>query len=302
MVNLFEGGAPAVSEFIKDVSEETFMEDVVQRSMDVPVIVDFWAPWCGPCKTLGPQLEAEVTKAKGRVAMVKVNVDENQMIASQLRVQSIPTVFAFYQGQPVDAFQGAIPPSQIKEFVGKLLALGGDDGGLTAALEAAEAMLDEGAADDAAETFSAILGEEPENPQAWGGMIRAYLAAGKLPEAEQALTQIPAAIASAGLVEAARAQVQLAQQAAQAGPLDELRAKVEADPKDHQARLDYATALHADGNIEEAINQLLESFRIDRDWSEGAAKAQLITIFDALKPTDPLAQKGRRRMSSLIFS
>ncbi|WP_312524654.1 thioredoxin [Paracoccus sp. (in: a-proteobacteria)] len=302
MVNLFEGGAPAASDMIKDVSEETFMEDVVQRSMEVPVIVDFWAPWCGPCKTLGPQLEAEVTKAKGRVAMVKVNVDENQMIASQLRVQSIPTVFAFYQGQPVDAFQGAIPPSQIKQFVEKLLALGGDDGGLGAALEAAEAMLDEGAAEDAAETFGAILGEEPENPQAWGGLIRAHLAAGKLAEAEQSLSQVPAAITSAGPVEAARAQLQLAQQAAQAGPLDELRAKVEADPKDHQARLDYATALHADGNVEEAINQLLESFRIDREWNEGAAKAQLITIFDALKPTDPLAQKGRRRMSSLIFS
>ncbi len=302
MVNLFEGGAPASDEFIKDVSEATFMEDVVQRSMEVPVIVDFWAPWCGPCKTLGPQLEAEVTKAKGRVAMVKVNVDENQMIAGQLRVQSIPTVFAFFQGQPVDAFQGAIPPSQIKQFVEKLVALGGDDGGLGAALEAAEAMIEEGAAEDAAETFAAILGEEAENAQAWGGLIRAHLGAGKLDAAREALGQVPPAAASAGPVEAARAQLQLAEQAAEAGPLDELRARVEADPKDHQARLDYATALHAAGDIEEAINQLLESFRMDREWNDGAAKAQLITIFDALKPTDPLAQKGRRRMSSLIFS
>ncbi len=293
---------PQQTDFIKDVSEATFMQDVVEQSMERPVIVDFWAPWCGPCKTLGPLLEAEVAKAKGRVAMAKVNVDENQMIASQLRVQSVPTVFAFFQGQPVDAFQGAIPPGQIKQFVDKLVELGGDDGGLGAALEAAEAMLDEGAFDDAAETFNAIIGEEPENPQAWGGLVRAHLAAEKLEDAAEALGRVPAAAAGAAPVEAARAQLQLAQQAAEAGPLDELRAKVEADAKDHQARLDYATALHAAGDVEEAINQLLESFRIDREWNDGAAKAQLITIFDALKPTDPLAQKGRRRMSSLIFS
>lgn len=296
------GDQPQTADFIKDVTEADFMAEVIDRSMTVPVIVDFWAPWCGPCKTLGPQLEAEVTRAKGRVAMAKVNVDENQMIAAQLRVQSIPTVYAFFQGQPVDAFQGAIPQSQIKQFVEKLLALGGDDGGLGAALEAAEAMLTEGAHADAAETFQAILGEEPENPQAWGGLIRALLAAGDIDRAGDALDQVPAGVATSAPVEAARAQLALARQASNAGPLAELEARVTADPSDQQARFDYATALHAAGRVEDAIDQLLEGFRRDREWNDGAAKAQLLTIFDAMKPNDPLAQKGRRRLSSLIFA
>lgn len=294
--------APAAGDIIKDVTEADFMTEVVEKSMEVPVIVDFWAPWCGPCKTLGPALEAEVTKAKGRVVMAKVNVDENQMIAGQLRVQSIPTVYAFYKGQPVDAFQGALSQSEIKKFIDKLTALSGDDGGLGEALEAAEAMLAEGAFDDAAETFEAIAGEEEENAEAWGGWARALLAGGRADDAAATLDKVPAAIANAGPVEAARAQLQLARQSESAGPLDELRGKVEADPTDQQSRFDYATALYAAGNTEEAVDQLLESFRRDREWNDGAAKAQLITIFDALKATDPIAQKGRRRMSSLIFA
>ncbi|MFV0293397.1 MAG: thioredoxin [Paracoccus sp. (in: a-proteobacteria)] len=294
--------APQASQFIKDVTEADFMAEVVERSMEVPVIVDFWAPWCGPCKTLGPALEAEVAKAKGRVVMAKVNIDENQMIAAQLRVQSVPTVYAFYQGQPVDAFQGALPQSEIRKFIDKLTQLSGDDGGLGEAIEVAESMLTEGAYDDAAETFAAIIGEEGENADAWGGLIRAQLGGGKVDEAALTLEQVPAAISGTALIEAVRAQLQLARQAASAGPLDELRIRIETDPADLQARFDYATALHAAGQVEEAVDQLLESFRRDREWNEGAAKAQLITIFDALKPGDPVGQKGRRRLSSLIFA
>jgi len=294
------GTAPAKNDWVRDVSERDFMAEVVERSREVPVIVDFWAPWCGPCKTLGPALEAAVAAAKGKVVMAKVNVDENQMIASQLRVQSIPTVYAFWQGQPVDAFQGALPGSEIKAFVDKLSALAGD-GGLAEAIEAAETMLAEGAAVDAAETFAAILGEEPENADAFGGLVRSHIALGNLDQAEGFLTAAPAKIATAAPVEAARAQLALARQAENAGPVTDLLARVEANPDDHQARYDLALALHAAGRVEEAVEQLLDLFRRDREWNEGAAKAQLLTIFDALKPTDPIVLKGRRKLSSMIF-
>lgn len=300
MFGLGETTAPP-TDLIKDTSEATFMEDVIEASREVPVIVDFWAPWCGPCKTLGPQLEAAVTAAKGRVKMVKVDVDQNQRIAAQLRVQSIPTVFAFFQGQPVDAFQGAVPQSEIKAFVDKLAAMAGD-GGLGEALEAAEAMLAEGAVTDAAETFAAILEEEPENAAAYAGLIRCQMAVGDLDQAQLLADNAPAKIASAKEIEAARAQIALARQAANAGPEAELRAAVEANPADHQARFDLAQALHASGKVEEAVDELLELFRRDREWNEGAARTQLLTIFDARPPQDPVVLKGRRRLSSMIFA
>lgn len=292
--------APAEG-LVFDVNEANFMQAVVDRSMEVPVIVDFWAPWCGPCKTLGPALEKAVTEAKGAVVMAKINVDENQMIAQQMKVQSIPTVYAFWQGQAVDGFQGAVPGSEIKAFVEKLAALAGE-GGVAEAIAAAEEMLTEGAAQDAAETFAAIYEEDTENADALGGLARSYLALGQLDEAEAALAGASVKITTAGPVEAARAQLALARQAAEAGPLGELEAAVAANADDHQARLDYAQALHASGDIEGAIDQLLELFRRDRDWNDGAAKAQLITVFEALKPNDPLVAKGRRRLTSMIFA
>ncbi len=289
-------------DLIKDTTEATFMQDVIEASREVPVIVDFWATWCGPCRTLGPALEAAVKAAKGKVRMVKVDVDKNQMIAAQLRIQSIPTVYAFWQGQPVDGFQGAIPASEIKAFIDKLTALTGEDGGLAEALEAAEQMLAEGAVADAAETFAAILGEEPENAGAYAGLIRCHLALDQLDQSEAMLDAAPPAVAKAKEIEAARAQLELARQAANAGPEQELRAAVQADPQDRQARFDLALALHAAGKVDEAVDVLLDLFKLDREWNDAAARTQLMTIFEALKPTDPIALKGRRRLSSMIFA
>ena len=293
--------APVAQDLIKDTSEAAFMADVIDASREVPVIVDFWAPWCGPCKQLGPALEAAVTAAKGRVKMVKVNVDQNQMIASQLRIQSIPTVYAFWQGQPVDGFQGALPASEITKFVDRVAALAGD-GGLSEAIEMAEQALTDGDVVTANEIFAAILGEEPENAAAYGGLVRSHLAAGNIEQAEAFLAAVPARIATAKEVEAARAQIELAKQAANAGPEAELRAAVAANPDNHQARFDLAVALNAAGKVDEAVDELLELFRRDREWNDGAARAQLFTIFDALKPQDPTVLRGRRKLSSMIFA
>ena len=296
---------PDAADLIKDGSEATFMQDVVEMSQTTPVIVDFWAPWCGPCKTLGPMLEDAVKAAKGAVKMVKINVDEAQMIASQLRIQSIPTVYAFWQGQPVDGFQGALPGSEITEFVDRVIkAAGGEAPGdsLNDAVAAAEEMLTEGAAVDAAQTFAAILGEEPNHAGAYGGLVRAHIAMDDLDQAEAILNGAPADISESPELEAAHAQLQLARQAADAGPVAELRAAVDANPDDLQARFDLAQALHASGDAEGAVDALLDLFKLDAEWNEGAAKTQLFTIFDALKPNDPIVLNGRRRLSSIIFA
>jgi len=303
MLELGQGNDAPAADLIKDTSEATFMADVVEASKEVPVIVDFWAPWCGPCKTLGPALEAEVTAAGGKVKMVKVNIDENQQIATQLQIQSIPTVYAFVDGKPVDGFQGAVPPSEIKAFIQKVSALGPEeDGGLDDAIVAAEEMLTEGAAIDAAQTFAAILEEDANNAAAYGGLVRAHIAAGDLEQAEAILNGAPAEISTTPELDAAHAQLELAKQAVQAGPLDDLLAAVQANPDDHQARFDLATAMHASGDAEGAVNELLEIFRRDREWNDGAAKAQLFTIFDALKADDPIVLNGRRKLSSMIFA
>ncbi len=297
--------AAAPTDLVMDTTEATFMADVIDASQTTPIIVDFWAPWCGPCKTLGPQLEAAVTAAKGAVKMVKLNVDEAQGIAGQLQIQSLPTVYAFWKGQPVDGFQGAIPPSEITDFIDRVIKAAGGEAlsdTLNDAVEAAEEMLGMGEASDAAQTFAAILGEDPLHAAAYGGMVRAHIALGDLDQAEGLLNGAPIEISKSPELEAAHAQLELARQAADAGPVAELTAAVEADESNSQARFDLAQALYANGDAEGAVDHLLELFKRDREWNEDAAKTQLFTIFDALKPNDPVVLNGRRKLSSMIFA
>jgi putative thioredoxin len=289
---------------VKEVSEATFMQDVVEASKERPVIVDFWAPWCGPCKTLGPQLEEAVKAAKGAVTMAKVNVDENQAIAGQMQVQSIPTVFAFSNGQPVDGFQGAVSASEIKAFVDRVVAANGGEveSGLDSAVASAEQMLDDGEFEAAIETFSAILEEDANNIKSYIGLIKCHIAVGDLDQAEAILNGIPLEISQSPEIEAVHAQIELAKQARDAGPIKELALLVEKNPDDNDARFKLAQALHGAGQVEDAVDQLLELFKRDREWNDGAAKAQLFTIFEALEPNNEIVLNGRRKLSSLIFA
>ena len=302
---LKSAAAPAPADLIKDSDQKTFARDVLETSRQVPVIVDFWAPWCGPCKQLTPILEKVVKGARGAVRLVKVNIDENQMLAQQLRIQSIPTVYAFFQGRPVDAFQGALPESQIKQFVDRLTqAAGGQAGGddIAAALAEAKKAFEGGDATLAAQIYSEILQVEPGMPEAIAGLARCYLQSGDTARAKEALSSAPADKANHAEIVAARSAIELAEQASQAGPTDELASKVEANPKDHQSRFDLALALYAKGDRQGAIDHLLESIRIDRKWNEEAARMQLLKFFEALGFGDPLSVEGRKRLSSILFS
>ncbi|MBB4266688.1 thioredoxin [Roseospira visakhapatnamensis] len=291
--------APAAGgDLIKDATTETFMTDVMEASRQVPVVVDFWAPWCGPCKTLGPMLEKLVRQMGGKVRMVKVNVDENQALAQQLRVQSIPTVYAFRDGQPIDAFQGALPESQIKQFLSHLA--GGAANPIDAALEQAQQILDDGDAEGALALYQQILQADQSNAPAIAGYLRALIAAGRGADAEQILAQLPADILADKAVAAVKTKLELAAQGA--GPVDDLRARVASTPDDLQARFDLANALFAADDAEAAVEHLLEVFRRDRDWNDDAARQRLFKVFEALGPTHPVTQSGRRRLSALVFS
>jgi putative thioredoxin len=291
------GAAP-----IKDVTTASFETDVIAASMEAPVIVDFWAPWCGPCKQLAPALEKAVAATRGKVKLAKINIDENPDLAQALRIQSIPTVYAFFQGRPIDAFQGALPDSQVKQFVEKLAAQGGADDGIAGALEQGAQLLEAGDTEQAIALYSAILGEAPETPAAFLGLVRALLAENNLDEAKNVLTQVPKAIAGHADIAAAKAAIDLAEQASHAGPIGPLLEAVARDPADHRARIDLATALYAAGKQAEAIDHLLDSIKRDRAWNEEEARKQLVKYFEAQGPKDPVTVTGRRRLSSILFS
>jgi putative thioredoxin len=305
MEQLLGSAAPKVADadLIKDSDVTTFMADVIDASRDVPVIVDFWAPWCGPCKQLGPLLEKAVREAGGAVRLVKVNIDENPEIAQQLRIQSIPAVFAFKGGRPVDGFVGSLPETQIKAFIKRLGgAAGAAPSPIAQALEQAKAALAEGDAGTASALYSQVLAREPANPAAAAGLVRCYLATGDRDKAKQVLDSLPADAKKDADVIAAQSALDLAEQGAGAGDLAKLLAQVNQTPADHQARFDLATALFAASRSEEAIDQLLELFRRDRKWNDDAARKQLVKFFEALGTTDPQTIAGRRRLSSLMFA
>jgi putative thioredoxin len=305
-----QNAATGTSPHIKDSGLATFAADVLEASREVPVIVDFWAPWCGPCKTLGPSLEAAVNAAGGAVKLVKVNIDENPEIAQQLRIQSIPTVYAFKNGQPVDGFMGAIPDSQVKAFVAALA--GGDDGHhhghggpehtaevLAVAAEALEA----GDIAMAAQAYGHVLQDEPGHPQAVAGLARSYLAGGDLERARTTLQMVKPGGEQDEAIRAVEAELKLkSAPAPDQGATASLRARLAADPKDHQARYDLAMALDTAGDRDGAVAELLELVRRDRKWNEEAARKQLVTLFEAMGPTDPRTLEARRKLSGLLFS
>jgi putative thioredoxin len=297
---LIGGGAAAP---VKDVTTATFKTEVIDASFEVPVIVDFWAPWCGPCRQLGPILERVVRGAQGAVRLVKLNIDESRDIAQQMRIQSIPAVYAFAGGRPVDGFVGALPEGQVKQFVQRLTGGRGGPSPIDEALLMAKESLQAGDHKSAAALYSQILQQDRENVEACAGLARAMIASGSLSKARQALDRVPKSEAGNAEVAAARSALDLAEAAQQAmGRAGKLRARLAQNADDHEARIELATALFGSGQREAAIDELLTAFKRDRAWNEGAARKQLIKFFEAMGPTDPLTLSARRRLSSLMFA
>ncbi len=298
-------GADLPADLIKDATDQTFEADVLLASRDTPVIVDFWAPWCGPCKRLGPALEKAVKAARGAVRLVKIDIDKNQSLAAQLRVQSIPAVFAFFQGRPVDGFVGDLPDSQVQSFVKRLAeATGGQVGPspIDQALEQAQAALDQNQVGAASALYSQILAAEPENVPAIAGTIRCRLLSGDAQGAKDMLDGLPEETKRQSEISAVAAAIDLELDSGAAGDLAALHATVSANPSDHQARFDLAMALYAAGQMDGAADELLEVVRRDRNWNEEGARKQLVKFFEAWGPTDPHTLAARRKLSSLLFS
>ena len=298
------GGGQAM---IVDGDQKTFMADVIEASRERPVLVDFWATWCGPCKQLTPALEKVVTAAGGRVKLVKIDIDKNQALVRQLSqlglpLQSVPTVAAFWQGQIADIFQGAQPESEIKRFVETLLKAAGGTMPAADLLTEAKLAMEEGDAEAASELFSALLEQDQENPEAWGGLIRSLMALGREEEAEHALSQAPEKLAGHAAITGARSALMLAKEGREArSKLDHYKTRLDADADDHQARYDLATAQNAMGEREQAAEALLTIIRRDRKWNEDAARLQLLKFFEAWGAEEPATGPARRRLSALLF-
>ncbi|TWC00834.1 thioredoxin [Bradyrhizobium macuxiense] len=306
-MTIMEQGGPtpqAAPDLIKETTTQTFVKDVIEESRRQPVMIDFWAPWCGPCRQLTPILEKAVRNAKGRVKLVKMNIDEHPQIPGQMGIQSIPAVIAFVNGQPADGFMGAVPESQVNAFIEKITkgVPAAGEPNLTEVLAEADAVLAEGDAEGAAQIYAEVLAHDATNIAALAGLAKCYMTTGAVEQAKQTLAMVPESKRGDAAVKAVQAAIDLAEQAQSVGPVTELEQKVAANPLDHQARFDLATALNATGKRAEATEQLLAIVKRDRKWNDDGARKQLVQFFEAWGGTDEATVEGRRRLSTILFS